>query len=256
VASEPRFAASCAVLVNASDVYAMGGQPLAVVDALFAGDAAAAEPMWQGLAEGAERLGVPVVGGHTNLHSPYPALAAAVLGRARRLLTSFDACPGDDLIAAVDLRGQMHPRHPFWNASVGVAPARLRGDYALLPRLAESGLAAAGKDISMGGLVGTALMLLEASGVGATLWLETIPRPAGIPWATWLLAFPSYGFLLSVPPQNSALVLRTFATREIAAAVVGRVDDRRRLTLVHESERAVLWDLGQEPLTGFGKGHS
>jgi selenophosphate synthetase-related protein len=33
---------------------------------------------------------------------------------------------------------------------------------------------------------------------------------------------------------------------------VGRVDDRHRLTLMQESERAVLWDLHQEPLTGFG----
>ena len=89
VASEPHFAAVCAVMVNVSDVYAMGGRPLAIVDALFATDAAAAAPMWQGLAEGAARLGVPVVGGHTNLHSPYPALAAAVLGRA--------AAPADQL---------------------------------------------------------------------------------------------------------------------------------------------------------------
>ena len=40
VRSEPRFAGYCAVLVNVSDIYAMGGRPLAVVDALFAPDAA------------------------------------------------------------------------------------------------------------------------------------------------------------------------------------------------------------------------
>ena len=127
VASEPRFAGYCAVMVNASDVYAMGGRPLAIVDALFAASAEAAEPIWRGMADAAERFGVPIVGGHTNLHSPYAGLAAAVLGRARRLLTSFDARPGDELVAAVDLRGRMHPRHPFWNASLrrpARAPAR------------------------------------------------------------------------------------------------------------------------------------
>ena len=122
---------------------------------------------------------VPIVGGHTNLHSPFPALAAAVLGRARRLLTSFDARPGDDSIAAVDLRGQMHGRHPFWNAAADAPGERLRGDYAVLPWLAEEGLARAGKDISMGGIVGTALMLLEASGVGGTLSLDTVPAAGG-----------------------------------------------------------------------------
>ena len=135
VASEPHFAAYCSVLVNASDVYAMGGRPLAIVDALFATSPEAAEPLWQGMAEAATRLGVPVVGGHTNLHSPYPGLAAAVLGRAQRLFTSFSARPGDDLVAAYDLRGSMHERHPFCNASAGVAPARIRAE--VTPALAS-----------------------------------------------------------------------------------------------------------------------
>ena len=252
VESEPRFAAYCSILVNASDVYAMGGRPLAVVDALFARSPEAATPLWEGMAEAAAHLGVPVVGGHTNLHSPYAALAAAVLGRARRLLTSFAAGPGDDLIAAVDLRGDMHARHPFWNAATGAPGTRLRADYEVLPRLAEAGLAAAAKDISMGGLVGTALMLLEGSGVGASLHLDAIPRPSAIPWATWLLAFPSYGCLLSTPPANADAVVAAFGERGIAAAVIGRVDHSRRLTLCSGSDRVTLWDLGAAPLTGFG----
>jgi AIR synthase-related protein len=251
VATEPRFAGYCAVLVNVSDIHAMGGRPLAVVDALFSTDAAHAEPLVAGMVEAAVALGVPVVGGHTNLRSPYAALAVAVLGRARRLLTSFDARPGDELIAAVDLRGRMHGRHPFWNAATEAPPARLRADLDLLPGLAEAGLARAGKDISMGGLVGTTLMLLEASGVGATLRLDDIPRPAGIPWSTWLLAFPSYGFLLSVSPGNGARVLARFAERGIAAAVVGRLDAGRKLILEAGAAREPLWDLGETPLTGF-----
>jgi len=251
VARDPAFAGYCAVLVNVSDVYAMGGRPLAVVDALFATDAPSAEPLWSGMRDAAERFGVPVVGGHTNLHSPYPALAAAILGRARRLITSFDARPGDDLILAVDLRGQMHGRYPFWNATTDAPPDRLRADHELLPALAEAGVVAAGKDVSMGGVIGTAVMLLEGSGVGATLSLEALSRSPGIPWESWLLAFPSYGFLLSVPPRQREAVLAAFAAREIAAAVVGTVDGSRRLTLSSGDERAALWDLAEAPLTGF-----
>jgi AIR synthase-related protein len=251
VAREPAFAGYCAVMVNASDIYAMGGRPLAIVDALFAANGAAADPLWRGMSDAAARFGVPIVGGHTNLHSPYPALAAAVLGRARRLITSFDARPGDVLVAAIDLRGEMHDRHPFWNASLATPPERLRADYEILPALAEAGLAAAGKDISMGGLVGTALMLLEASGVGATLALEAIPRPAGIEWPRWLLAFPSYGFLLAVAAENAARVQQAFAARGIAAAPVGQVDETRRLTLTAGDQRALCWDLEETTLTGF-----
>jgi AIR synthase-related protein len=252
VANEPRFAGYCAVLVNVTDVYAMGGRPLAIVDALFSTSAEAARPMWLGMADAAAHLGVPIVGGHTNLHSPYPALAAAVLGRARRLLTSFAARAGDDLIAAIDLRGQMHARHAFWNATTEAPAERLRADYEILPRLAEDGLAAAAKDISMGGLIGTALMMLETSGVGATLSLDHIPRPDGVAWTKWLLAFPSYGFLLSVPPGHSAQVLAAFGARQIAASVVGRVDAGHCLVMTSGADRAAVWDLDREPLTGFG----
>ncbi|HVT08024.1 MAG TPA: sll0787 family AIR synthase-like protein [Polyangia bacterium] len=251
VAREPRFAGYCAVMVNASDIYAMGGRPLALVDALFATSAEAAGPLLQGLADGAARFGVPVVGGHTNLHSPAPALAAAVLGRARRLLTSFDARPGDHLIAAVDLRGHMHGPS-FWNASTEGPAERLRADYELLPQLAEAGLARAAKDISMGGLVGTALMMLEASGVGATLVLDDVPRPAGVRWEQWLLAFPSYGFLLAVAPEASARVVDTFGARGIAAAVIGAADDTRRVQLRLGGAQVPWWDLAREPLTGYG----
>jgi AIR synthase-related protein len=251
VATEPRFAGYCSVMVNASDVYSMGGRPLAVVDALFATSGASAEPILAGMADAAERFGVPVVGGHTNLHSPYPALAVSVLGRAKRLLTSFDACPGDELVAAFDLRGQMHPKHAFWNASLEAPPERLRADYAVMPAIAEAGLAAAAKDVSMGGLIGTALMLLEASGVGAKVSVDAIPRPEGVPLDRWLLAFPSYGFLLSVAPENVAKVCEAFAARGIAAAGIGRVDATRRLTLTTGAVRETLWDLDETPLTGF-----
>jgi uncharacterized protein len=226
-----------------------------VVDALYAGTAAAAEPILAGMADAAARLNVPLVGGHTNLHSPYPALAAAILGRARRLLTSFDARPGDDLVACFDLRGTMHPRHAFWNAATDAPGERLRADYAVLPHLAEDGLCAVGKDISMGGLAGTTLMLLEASGVGATLSLDAIPRPTGVPWARWLLAFPSYGFLLAVPPDRSARVCAAFAARDLAAAVVGRIDPGHELMLGAGGEQVRLWDLQEAPLTGFGSRH-
>src|SRR5262249_27029116 len=93
VEQEPRAAGYCAVLVNASDVYAMGGRPLAVVDALFSHGATTAARILEGMRRAGADLGIPVVGGHTNLKSPYAALAVAIVGRAKALLISFDARP-------------------------------------------------------------------------------------------------------------------------------------------------------------------
>ena len=68
---------------------------------------------------------VPIVGGHTTLTGgDNTFLAAAVLGKARKLITRFQARPNDDLLMAVDLRGSYRRETPFWNTSVGAPPRR------------------------------------------------------------------------------------------------------------------------------------
>ncbi|ACY17238.1 sll0787 family AIR synthase-like protein [Haliangium ochraceum] len=256
VQADAEFAGYCSVMVNLSDVAAMGGRPLAVVDALWAGSAADARPIWRGMQRAAAALKVPVVGGHSNLRSPFPALAVSILGRARTLLSSFAARPGDTLIAAYDLRGAMHPAFPFWNCHPGAPPERLRADLELLPGLAESGLCDAGKDISMAGLIGTSLMLLESSGVGATVFVDEIPRPAAIALEDWLLAFPSFGYLLSVRDPHVAAVLARFEDAGLAAAAVGVVHKEQTLFLARTRGArtpVAFWDIARSPLTGFSR---
>lgn len=248
----PWFAGWSGVMVNLSDIAAMGGRPIAVVDALWARDGAAAEPVLQGLAAASAAYGVPLVGGHTNARSARDGLAVAVLGRANRLLTSFDARPGDRLLMAVDLRGRFEDPHPFWNATAGAPPARLRGDLELLPQIAEAGLADAAKDISNAGALGSLLMLLECSKAGGEIDLDALPRPAcvargEVPLWRWLHGFPSYGYVLSVRPDRVEAVIQRFAGRGIACADVGSVTTMPQVWLRQADQRALLWDVAAEP---------
>lgn len=251
VAAMPWFAGYSGVMVNVSDIYAMGGRPLAVVDALWSDGVAAAQPVLEGLAAAAVAYGVPVVGGHSNVRSGAAQLAVSIVGRAKALLSSFNAKPGDRLVMAVDLRGRYEEPYPFWNASVGAPGERLRADLELLPQLAEDGHCDAAKDISMAGTLGTALMLLECSGVGARIDLDAIPRPAFVQSAAdferWLTAFPSYGFLLSVREPHVDAVLARFAGRSLACAVIGTVDATREVAVTQRGDAALLWDLRDAP---------
>jgi AIR synthase-related protein len=247
VARMPWFAGYCGLMVNVSDICAMGGRPIAVVDALWSDGADSSEPVLDGLAAASARYGVPIVGGHSNHRAARGQLAVAVLGRARKLITSFDAQPDDDLILAVDLRGAFEEPYPYWNASTRAPAERLRGDIEILPRLAEDGLCNAGKDVSMAGSIGSALMLLECSGVGAQIDLDSIPRPEGVPLLRWLLSFPSFGYVLSVRPQQRLRVLERFAARGIAAARIGRVTAAPEVWLTQRGERALLWNVKDQP---------
>jgi AIR synthase-related protein len=250
VAGDPWFAGWCGVMVNISDIAAMGGRPLALVDAIWANGEDNANDILAGMRAASERYGVPIVGGHTNIRTDRGQLSTAIIGRANRLLTSFDAKPGDHLIVALDLRG--HYREPFsnWEAATDAPSARLRGDIELLPRIAEAGLAIAAKDISQGGIVGTAAMLAECSGAAIVIDVDAVPRPAGVALDRWLLTFPSFGYLLAVSPENVAAVISQFSERDIAAADIGSLRPGSTVSVARGAASEVIWDFAAKPLLG------
>jgi len=249
--TDPWFAGWSAVMVNVSDIAAMGGRAIAVVDTLWSKSIDETHEIWAGMKAAAHAFNVPIVGGHTNCHSVYNALSVAIMGRANRLITSFNAQPGDTLLVAADFRGKPHAKYPFWDAATTADPVKLRSQLAILPHLAESGLCDAGKDISMGGIVGTLLMLLETSRCGAVLDLDRIPCPPTLSLERWLVSFPSYGFLLSVRPSHVVAVQACFAQQGIVCQAVGEVQADPQLVMQSGQEAIVFWDLAQQKLTGF-----
>jgi len=250
VSADRWFAGWCGVMVNVSDVAAMGGRPIAVVDAIWSTGETDADPILSGLRAAAAAFNVPLVGGHTNLRTDLPQLSVAILGRAKRLLTSFDARPGHRLVAAIDLRGRYRDPFPNWEAATDAPADRLRGDLEILPLIAEAGLAPAAKDISQGGIVGTAMMLADCSGVGVTINLDAVPRPDGVPLDRWLRTFPSFGYILSVAPAQVPVVLARFATRDIAAADIGGVTDDRTVCVTLDGATETIWDFKRHTLLG------
>lgn len=251
VQDEPWFAGWCAVMVNVSDIYAMGGWPIAIVDTLWSQAPDHSAALLQGMLAAAKTYQVPIVGGHTNGHSPYNALSVAILGRAHRLITSFNAQPGDSLLLVTNFSGKPHPHYPFWNAATQAEPAQLQRDLNLLPEIAALGWCDAGKDISMGGLIGTTLMLLETSHCGAILDLDQIPCPPGLTLERWLVSFPSYGFLLSVRPHQVQNIQDLVCDRNLICADIGTVQASSQLVLKSKTASLPFWDLTQTPLTGF-----
>lgn len=255
VRSDPHAAGAAAVVTNAADVRAMGGRPLALVDMLVSPDRAHAEAVLDGLAWAAGLLGVEVVGGHLTIGHE-PALSASCTGVAERPLRSRDARPGDALLAAFALDGRYRGDTNFFSSLRDRPPERLRDDGEALVELAATGLCRAARDISMPGVAGSLLQLVEAAGCGATLDLDRLPRPAQVPLERWLMTFPSFGFLLAVPPELAADAAEPFVRRGLACAECGRLDDSGVLRLAAADRAAPVWDLGREPFTGLGRASS
>jgi selenophosphate synthetase-related protein len=249
VAADPYGAGVAAVTTNLNDLAAMGAWPLALVDTVT-GPRAVVRPVLEGMRWAAGLYDVPVVGGHLTGTTGPPSLSAFGLGRADRPLSARAAAPGQSLVVAACLDGQMRADFPFF-PSFDERGGRLAGDVRLLAEGASAGWVVAAKDVSMAGLAGSLAMLLECNRLGATLDLDAVPVPAGVTLRDWLTCFPCFAFLLCVPDGAEAECLRAFAGRGLAAAVAGTLDDTGELRIHAGGRSGVAFDLNHESVTGL-----
>ncbi len=250
--ADPFAAGAAAVVTNVADVRAMGGRPLGLVDMLISPDRVHADRVLDGLAWAADRLGVAVVGGHLTLGGP-PALSAFCAGSVKAPLRAGAARPGDVLLAAFCLDGEQRDTEPpIFTSLRDRDPALLRDDGEALVEVAERGLCHAARDVSMPGVAGSLLQMLELAACGATLDLDRLPRPGGVALERWLITFPSFGFVLAATPESAEAACETFTRRGLTCAPCGTFDDTCVLRLAGGDESAVVWDLAAEPLTRAG----
>jgi len=253
VQKDPWFAGWCGVMVNISDITSMGGRPTAVINSYWGKDDEITAKVFAGLSAASNVFNVPVVGGHTNLRADKPQLAVSILGKAKNLLSSFNAKPGQTLIAAIDCRGGYRAPFNNWNAATDAPPERLRADLELLPSISDESLATACKDISQAGLLGTCLMMLESSEVGAVVDLDKIPKPKNIPWQQWLCSFPSFGYLLTADNDKAGVIINRFKKRGISCADIGHITSHQSLIVKQQSDTENFWNLEKKALTTMGK---
>jgi selenophosphate synthetase-related protein len=249
VRHDPYGAGIAAVLANVNDLAAMGARPLGIVDTVIA-TTDVARQILEGLRDACRMYDVPLVGGHLTEHPGEPALSAFAVGQATRPLSVSRAAPGQSLMVAACLDGEMRVDFPFFRA-LESRGSRMAADIRILPELAASGDVVAAKDVSMAGLLGTLGMLLEKHKLGVQVDLSLLPTPAGVELARWLTCFPSYGFLLCVPSGREAVVTERFSREGLAAAFVGRLDGSGILSVRLGGETAVVLDFATDTVTGL-----
>lgn len=248
VHADPYGAGIAAVLCNVNDVAATGGIPLGIVDTLVAAPEVAREAL-RGMRHASDLYDVPILGGHLTPHDGEPALSAFAVGTASEVLSVTHVRAGQSLVFACALGGAMRPDFPFY-AAFEQRGSRCAGDVRVLAEVAQTGACVAAKDVSMAGTVGSLGMLLEYSGLGAVLDLDALPRPADIPLADWLNCFPSFAFLMCVPPGLEDSCTAPFTARGLEAAAVGRIDKSGKVTLALGGQTRVALDVA---VTGLGR---
>jgi thiamine-monophosphate kinase len=250
-----------ALAVNASDLAAMGAEPLAALVALTIPPGTPVElldELYRGMAAAGRQFRLPVVGGDTSA-GPVLSLAVTALGQAERPVRRDGARPGDRLVvtgplgaAAAGLALLRRADDPEAAALLAAHPhlaaahRRPLADLAAGARLAAAGVGAM-LDVS-DGLAGDAAHLAEASGTGLEIDEAAVPLAAGVAAAAGLLGLDPVE--LALGGGEDYVLAAALAPRVEVAGVsaCGRfTDDPGRLVRVGPA--------GERPLAGLAFDH-
>jgi selenide,water dikinase len=251
-----------------SDVYAMGGKPLAALNLVgFPDQKLPAEVLGdilRGAADKAAEAGIAIIGGHT-IQTEEPIFGLSVVGSVHpnRVLANAGARPGDLLVLTKPIGlGIITTAAKNGEDSLGAIGEAIaimttlnRNAAAVLERFEVHALT----DVTGFGLLGHLRNMTTASGVTATIWLDSVPviaaardyvvsgiAPGGT-HANWrfLTSWVSYspdvekpeqlllsdaqtsgGLLVCLPAnQTKSLVAALQAAGVPAAAVVGQITE-------------------------------
>ena len=248
---DPYWAGYCAVLVNVNDIAAMGGKPIAMVNIMAVDNDEIYDEILSGIVDGCRKFNVPMVGGHLHPDAEYNSLDVAIAGIASKdsLITSSGAKVGDKVIVAIDTDGRQYPGIPLnWDTTYEKDAKLVQDQIKIMQKIAEEHLPSAGKDISNPGTLGTLEMLLEASGVGASVELEKIPRNEDVDWDMWLRAYPGAAFVMTAPEENAQAIIDALSPYSFEVAVIGDVIEEKKLYLSSGDEKLVLFDQNSNPV--------
>ena len=248
---DPYWAGYCAVLVNVNDIAAMGGKPIAMVNIMAVDNDEIYEEILSGIVDGCRKFNVPMVGGHLHPDAEYNSLDVAIAGIASKdsLITSSGANVGDKVLVAIDTDGRQYPGIPLnWDTTYEKDAKLVQDQIKIMQKIAEEHLPSAGKDISNPGTLGTLEMLLEASGVGASVELEKIPRNKDVDWDMWLRAYPGAAFVMTAPEENAQAIIDALSPYSFEVAVIGDVIEEKKLYLSSGDEKLVLFDQNSNPV--------
>ncbi len=256
----PRAAGFNAVLANIMDIYAAGGTPTSFAVALSYSDQKIGEELLQGVIDGSHAFKVPVVRGHTSPSASSTYIVGAATGTVKKdnVLTAGGAQANDVLVLIFDRQGHRGEYYSLgWDTVTDREPDDNILRLSVMNELAERHLLTAAKDISTAGVVGTAGMMVEYSGMGATVDIDALDRtrPQEIPLTDWLRMFISLGYLVATNEFSFKEVMETAARHGLYAIAIGRVEESHVMKIRYQGEERILFDFREGPLLTPSGGH-
>lgn len=231
-ASTPEEVGYKSLMVNLSDVAAMGATPTAVLLSLSLSEAAQGdwvEGFMRGFYEGCSKYGVALVGGDTTSSRDRIVINVVAIGRAPKAnIKRRSAAKVGDLICVTgrlgaSSKGLVDIMFGDLNTPAARIHRRAQARIAEGAFLGECEAVHAMMDVS-DGIASDIKHIMELSGVGAEIYLDVVPTDYDIRYAT--TGGEDYELLLTVDPRHFVEVAEALRTKtETPLTAIGRITE-------------------------------
>jgi selenophosphate synthetase-related protein len=251
VKNDPRLAGYFSVLVNVNDVIAKGAKPIGFVNIISSSSITRRRKIAQGIQEGLKKYRLKLLKGHTHPDTSFDAVDGAVVGITKNVVQSSTGRIGDALVVAVDLSGKLCTEGwiKFFDSTTTKSSEDVLKRLESMIKLAERKWVNSARDISGPGIIGTLSMLCESSQIGASVNLESIPKPRGVNLEDWLTVYPGIGFIISTSHPRECLDL--LESHALSAAVIGNTISQKEIWLSFKDVHELYMDLRYESIFGL-----
>jgi len=242
-----------AVHVNANDVAVMGAEPRWFLTTILlpenADEGLLSEIIYE-ISREAKRLGVAVVGGHTEVTPGLdrPIVVGTMLGEAEKLVRPDGAKPGDAIImtkwaglegtAIIASEREDELKEIFGEALVERAKSLLEYLSVVPEAMLLRNFADAMHDPTEGGILNGLHEMADASGLGLRIFADRIPvreeteRICSLYGINPLALISSGSLLAAVPRDNARFVVERLLARGINAAIIGEfLAEKKRIMI-------------------------
>ena len=80
--------------------------------------------------------------------------------------------------------------------------------------------------------------------------VRKIPIPEGVDQQHWATTYMGCGFVIACDPSHSQEIIDIFSKVSCAGAVVGKVDDSKKLRITDGAQEIELFDFSKDIITG------
>jgi len=243
-------AGALAIHISCNDVATSGVRPVGIMVTILAPPEASEEDIrkvMEDAGEAAARLGVEIIGGHTEVTSAVNriVISTTALGKVLkdRIVRSSGAQTGDDVLMTkwAGLEGTSIIAADKEKELVGrLSPEEIEAAKSFIEHVSvvEEGVAAGEfgassmHDITEGGILGAAWEVAESSGKGIDIFIDDIPvrevtRKICSIFGIDLYRLISSGSML-ITAKNGAELVRILERKGIPGAIIGRITEQGR----------------------------